>query len=161
MHKTSDSYIKNINDSKVARGEKNDCVVRALAASFDMTYDEAHHIAKTEFGRKDKNGTPHTCYTFKSLQDKGFKINGKSFKTIPYEEIRYVGSTRYISEKNKELRNNQPIVVQQLLNKFPKGRYFVLVKQHAFSLIDGVIVGNHTDGTRMRAKVLNLIQVEE
>jgi len=29
------------------------------------------------------------------------------------------------------------------------------------SFIDGVIVGNYNDGKRMRAKVLNLIQVEE
>ena len=160
MHKTSSDYIKGYEFSKIANGETNDCVVRALAASFDMTYDEAHALAKEEFNRKDRDGTPHTILTFRRLH--GTKlINGKNFTIIPKEEIRYPGSARYIQEKNPQKHNTQPIVVRQLLEKFPKGKYFVLIKGHAFSLIDGIIVGNISDGKRMNAKILDLIKIEE
>ena len=38
--------------SMLSDKENNDCVVRAIAASFEMSYDEAHVVAKTTFGRK-------------------------------------------------------------------------------------------------------------
>jgi hypothetical protein len=159
MHKTSKDYIKNYQDSKIAKGETNDCVVRALASTFDMTYDEAHSIAKEKFGRKDRDGTSGTIITFQKLSSA--KINNKNFSIISDSKLKYPGSPRYIKEKNPHKLNTQPIVVRQLLEMYPKGKYFVLISRHAFSLIDGVIIGNPNDGVRMNAKVLNLIKVEE
>ncbi len=160
MHKISSSYIKDINSSILSKGESNDCVVRALAASFDMTYDEAHNVAKIKFGRKDKNGVAGTIYTFHKLCNEKEKINNKSFTVLPKEQIRYEGSARYVSEKNPTKEPTQPILVRQLLEKFPTGTYFVFVKHHAFTLINGVIIGNFKDGKSMRAKVLNLVQIK-
>ena len=47
------------------------------------------------------------------------------------------------------------------LEKFPKGRFLVIVRGHAFSIIDGVVVGNVDDGKRLRAKIVFAIKVEE
>jgi hypothetical protein len=45
------------------------------------------------------------------------------------------------------------------LKKFPKGRYFILIKGHAFAIIDGVVYGNQEDATRLRARVLQAFKI--
>jgi hypothetical protein len=45
------------NGSLIAKGEKNDCVVRACANAFNITYDVAHKFVATEFKRKARKGT--------------------------------------------------------------------------------------------------------
>jgi hypothetical protein len=39
------------------------------------------------------------------------------------------------------------------IKKFPKGRYLVVVRGHAFSIIDGVVVGN-TEDSKMKKRVI-------
>ena len=46
-----------------------------------------------------------------------------------------------------------PITLTMFLELFPKGRYFVLIRRHAFSIVDGVVIGNVDDSNRMRAKI--------
>jgi len=94
------------------------------------------------------------------LEKEGKTINGKKIITIPFSEVLYTGSTRYIHEKNRDKSNKQKIVVRQMLEKFPTGTYIVLVRNHAFTLIDGVIIGNLEDGKKMKVKVLNLVKIE-
>lgn len=38
----SSESIKGYSDSKIAKDERNDCVVRAIAAASEMEYDKAH-----------------------------------------------------------------------------------------------------------------------
>ena len=45
-----------VKDSIIAKGETNDCVVYATASAFDISYDEAHQVAKRAFGREDRKG---------------------------------------------------------------------------------------------------------
>jgi len=54
--KTSEA-IKGYTESVIAKSEANDCVVRAIAAGFDIDYDRAHQFVKDTFGRKDRRGT--------------------------------------------------------------------------------------------------------
>ena len=42
------------NGSLIAKGEKNDCVVRACANAFNITYDVAHKFVAVEFKRKQE-----------------------------------------------------------------------------------------------------------
>ena len=49
--------IKGYSNSAIAKSEKNDCFVRALAAGFEISYNDAHAIAKERFNRPDKKGT--------------------------------------------------------------------------------------------------------
>ena len=38
--------IKGYSNSEIAKSEKNDCFVRALAAGFEISYNDAHALAK-------------------------------------------------------------------------------------------------------------------
>ena len=53
------------------------------------------------------------------------------------------------------------ITLNMFLEKYSKGKYLIIVKRHAFSIIDGVVVGNSNDGNRLRAKILFALKVEE
>ena len=53
--------------SEIARSEKNDCVVRAIANAFKVNYDMAHVFVKENFDRKDGKGTQATNSTLKQL----------------------------------------------------------------------------------------------
>ena len=54
--KKSTSTVKGYNSSKLAKSEKNDCFVRALAAATDSDYDLAHKYVKKTFKRKKGKG---------------------------------------------------------------------------------------------------------
>ena len=43
--------------SEIAKGEKNDCAVRAIANACDVTYDQAHKYCTETFDRKKGKGT--------------------------------------------------------------------------------------------------------
>ena len=47
------------------------------------------------------------------------------------------------------------------IEKYPTGKYFVIKKGHAFSIIDGVVIGNDDDGKHLRTKILFALKVEE
>ena len=54
---SSSSAIKGITDSALAKSETNDCVVRAFAAAYNVSYDFAHKKVAELFGRKNGQGT--------------------------------------------------------------------------------------------------------
>jgi hypothetical protein len=74
---TTGKAIKGYSDSVIARGETNDCVVRAFASSFDVSYDYAHKFVKEKFGRKDRQGTYGTVTTMKTFANQRKQINYK------------------------------------------------------------------------------------
>ena len=57
MIKYSSKEIKGYNSSKIAKSEKNDCFVRAMAAATDTDYDTSHEFVKKTFNRKPNKGT--------------------------------------------------------------------------------------------------------
>ena len=68
--------------SEIAKKEKNDCVVRAFASSFEIPYDKAHKYVKEKFGRKDYCGTYGTVFKMVELAKKQTQINHKKIKPI-------------------------------------------------------------------------------
>ena len=44
-------------DSVIAKSEKNDCFVRAVASAYEIPYDDAHTWVKEKFNRKNRKGT--------------------------------------------------------------------------------------------------------
>jgi hypothetical protein len=159
QHKVSTKYIKGIDNSAIAKGETNDCVVRALASAYDLSYDEAHQLAKTEFKRKDRKGTFDVIYNFNRIENNCVIINSKSTRCVPKNKLRYEGSSRYVKEKNPTREKIVPIVTRQLLELFPIGIYIVFVNQHVFTIIDGCIIGNPRDIKAFNGKILNLVQI--
>ena len=147
----SSEHITGYNESKIAKGERNDCVVRAIASTFDFPYDVAHKFVATEFDRQPGKGTFNTS---KKLSER-YHIMGKNYGIITKEYLMYPGSKAHQSKGGKPV----PIVLSMFLEKYPKGKYLLIVEGHAFSVIDGVVIGNANDGKRLRAKVLFAIKV--
>ena len=162
--RTSSSDIKGYKESALAQSENNDCVVRAIASAFKTDYDTAHAFVKERFGRKDKKGTQGTAVKLMQMEKNGETFNNKKVRTIPKEEITYIGSHRFQKTYNVVPKENEipiPIVAQMMVEKFPKGTYIVLVRKHAYALIDGVIVGNSNDSEQKRKKILDMFEITD
>ena len=135
-------------ESSIAKSEKNDCFVRAVASSFDCPYDTAHAWVKEKFGRKDKKGTFSVACKMATMASLGHTFNNKSVVTI--EKL-----TTYDNQKFKLKRTT----LNQFIKKYPTGTYILIVKGHAFTLKDGSVVGNTSDATSMKKIVNDAFQI--
>jgi hypothetical protein len=149
----SADHIIGYNESAIAKGETNDCVVRAIASTFKLEYNVAHRFVAEEFGRKPRKGTFNTAIKLLSLNN----IKGIPYSVIPKTNLIYPGSARH--QKNGGKPTN--ITLSMFIERYPKGKYLVIKKGHAFSVIDGVVVGNKSDGNHLRVKIYFAIKVEE
>jgi hypothetical protein len=145
---TKDAII-GYSDSVIAKSETNDCVVRAISSAFEMHYDEAHQFVKVKFGRKDRKGTAFFVGGLRRMVGDKVKINGKSFETMGNE----YGHVSYeVKVKGQMVKRN--MTTGTFIKKYPVGKYLVVVRGHAFSIIDGAVVGNASDAT-MKKRVIN------
>ena len=136
-------------DSTIAKTELNDCVVRAISSSFEMHYDEAHQFVKVKFNRQNRKGTSFFVGGLRRMINDKIKINGKSFQTIGNE----YGHVSYdVKVKGQIVKRN--MTTGTFIKKYPVGKYLVVVRGHAFSIIDGQVVGNASDAT-MKKRVIN------
>ena len=128
-------------ESVIARQETNDCVVRALAAMSESTYDQAHAYAREVLGRK--NGSGVKFGVLKDNIEKG--MMGKSF--IPVDV-----NTRY--KCYGEMVERQ-MTVGTFFKKASKTQTFlVVVKGHIFCMKEGVVVGgNYNDVAQLRKRI--------
>lgn len=106
--------------------EKNDCTVRAAVVRFTMPYQKAHDIL-AQFGRRNGRG-----------------LLLSKIKTF-LEEMGLEVFTPYLN------RAAMPTVARFIKDN-PKGRFYVLIRGHAFGVNNGVIIDNAP--ARSRAKVL-------
>ena len=146
-------HIIGYNQSSIAKGEKNDCVVRAIASTFSLEYDTAHKFVAVELGRQPRKGTFGTQAKLRGRNN----ILGTSYTVLPKENLLYPGSDIHQKKGGKPV----PVTLRVFLERFPKGKHLVIVKGHAFSIIDGVVIGNKNDGNRLKAKILFALKVEE
>ena len=67
-----------IQDTDVkAKGETNDCFVRAVMNACQVSYDAAHELVATEFGRLPRKGTKGSILKLKTMATAGEKLAGK------------------------------------------------------------------------------------
>jgi hypothetical protein len=145
---TKDAII-GYSDSVIAKTETNDCVVRAISSAFEMHYDEAHQFVKVKFGRENRKGTRFFVGGMRRMVDDKVQINGKSFETMGNE----YGHVSYeVKVKGQIVKRN--MTTGAFIKKYPVGKYLVVVRGHAFSIIDGAVVGNASDAT-MKKRVIN------
>jgi len=149
----SADHIVGYSESVIAKGENNDCVVRAIASTFGLEYDVTHRFVAEEFRRKPRKGTFNTAIKLNLLNN----IKGIPYSIIPKANLTYPGSARH--QKNGGKSTN--ITLSMFIEKYPKGKYLVIKKGHAFSVINGVVVGNGNDGNHLRVKIYFAIKVEE
>ena len=144
---SSSVAIKGITESKLAQSEKDDCVVRAFASAYGVTYDYAHKKVAEVFGRKNRQGTAYFSLTMNALASKEIKFNRKGVTRIKED----IGLSYWFEVKGKSTLRN--MTTAKFLEKYSKGTYIVTVKGHAFTIKNGVVIGN-TDDALQRKKVI-------
>ena len=142
--------IKGYNDSAIARVETNDCVVRAFASSFGVSYDYAHRYVADEFGRKPRKGTYGTVPTLVKMADSLLKVNGKKICPVGVRHNDHLLKSLMYDVKVKGVTKKRNMTVGTFVKQNPKGTFFVLVKGHAFTIKDGIVIGNPEDATKTK-----------
>ena len=149
---TSSSYIIGYSDSKIAKFETNDCVVRSFASAFKVTYDEAHQFVSQKFLRRDRKGTFRFVPIMNNMASHGELLWGKRLRRMGNGNLK--NSMTYTD--NGVVRK---MTTFQFLRKYPKGTYMVTVRQHAFTIKDGVVIGNHEDVLKTKKVILHAWEV--
>jgi hypothetical protein len=149
---SSSSWIIGYSDSKIAKSETNDCVVRSFASAFKVTYDEAHQFVTTKFNRKPRKGTGRFVTTMNNMSSHSTNLFNKTLKSLgngsPKNSMMY--------QEGSRMRN---MTTFQFLKKYPKGTYMVTVSGHAFTISDGVVIGNHEDVLKTKKVILHAWEV--
>jgi len=131
--------------SSLAKNEKNDCAVRALANAFNVTYDVAHTFAADKFKRKAKKGTKKFFITLSQLGFATFDL----FQDSLFPE-RKTYSIHPLKRNNKRIGIVNTDYTHKVVNhtvktfcaKFNKGTYILTVNKHALTIKNGVIIDN-------------------
>jgi len=139
----------NLTASPLARKEKNDCVVKTFASAFQVPYEEAHEFIRVKFDRKNGQGTRGLAHQLQQWGDqKQTVINGYKVCDIP--------AFNFYKNKGRIVRRR--MTVGSAIEKYPKGTYMVLVRRHAFTIKDGIVIGNFSD-TRPKVRIEKLYRV--
>jgi hypothetical protein len=127
--------------SKLAKKENNDCVVRAFMAAFDIPYDQAHAWVKKELHRKDNKGTFMNAYAKNII---GKTKNGKKISFIgahPSRNMQYsIGSNKILV--NTQYKKQTGYTLKSFMENNPVGRFVLIVQGHAVAVVNGVLYGN-------------------
>mgnify|MGYP001171506055 CR=1 FL=1 len=142
--------IQGYSDSIIAKSEKADCVVRAFASAFDIPYDNAHKYVAEQFGRKPKKGTYGTVSKLVRMADNKTTVNNKKVYPVGVRKSStLINSLSYNVTIKGETKLRQ-MTVGTFIKQNPKGTFFVLVRQHAFTIKDGVVIGNFDDAVKTK-----------
>ena len=127
------------NGSLIAAGEKDDCVVRACANAFNISYDVAHKFVAVEFKRKARKGTKKVYNTFKELGKVSFELFQDTLFPITKEyKLKCVRKPINASYTHKKVN----YTVKTFCANYGIGTYIVLVNKHALVIKDGVVIDN-------------------
>jgi len=152
VNKTYSSF-----NSKLAKNEKNDCFVRALAVATGSAYETAHEKAKSSFGRPDKKGTPSENIIAQMLN---YEQNGMTIGDNTYS-VTVLG--------NKDTKNVYKLYGEKVLRKktlksfiesHPKGTYIVTVAKHALTVKDGEVLDWNSNKFLPTRKIQGAYKIE-
>jgi hypothetical protein len=152
--KRSSTSIKGYG-SELAKGEKNDCFVRALASATEVNYDVAHKFTKDYFGRANGKGVYFTGATINPLEDKGLSIGNKDFDFKVLNKMRITNGYKLYGEMVYRQKT-----VKSFIKDNPKGTYIVGVAGHAFTIKDGTLIDNADEKFRPTRKVTSVFQLK-
>jgi hypothetical protein len=157
--KTSEGII-GYSESIIAKGETNDCVVRAFASCFDLQYDKAHKFVKEKFNRVDRQGTFRTVYKMTEIATKGQQINYKKVKCLGNKTKLSNQLTLKYKVKTKEGFVMRNMTVGMFTKQNHIGTFFILVDRHAFTIKNGVIIGNMEDAKKPKRVVRHAFEIK-
>ena len=133
--------------SEIAKGEKNDCVVRAIANACDVNYEQAHQYCAETFDRKKGKGTQLFTTLLKTNSEMVFDEVGQLdlFAQGIKRNVKHLGDMpkmggQLINPKYKHKK--VAYTVKEFAQRFNKGNYILEVAKHALAVKDGVVVDN-------------------
>ena len=139
--------------SEIAKGEKNDCVVRAVANACDVNYEQAHKYVAETFDREEGKGVTGFSLIMKmndemvfdevgqlNMFEQGIKRNVKHLGDKPkMEGDKNVGGKLFNPKyKHKKVA----YTVKEFAQRFNTGNYILTVAKHALAIKNGVVVDN-------------------
>jgi hypothetical protein len=124
-------------ESAIAKSELNDCFVRAVASAYEIPYDDAHKWVKENFNREHRKGT---CNVITNMEK--FALNNE---TLNNKKVKVISNLTKL-DQNKLKRTT----LNQFIKKYPVGTYVIIVRQHAFTLKNGFVVGNPNDSKSLK-----------
>ena len=125
--------------SVLARNEKNDCAVRAIANAFNVTYDTAHMFASTKLERKARKGVKAMFAKLDLLGSVTFDL----FSNTLFPETRTYQLGGVLNPINTDYTHKDvSYTVKTFCAKYNTGTYIVLVNKHALTIKDGVVIDN-------------------
>ena len=127
------------NGSLLAKSEKNDCLVRAFANAFNVTYDIAHKFTAEKFERKFRKGAKMTIDKLSKLVKVSFELFKDSLFPVT-KEYNLKCVNKPINREYTHKRVNY--TVKTFCAKYSKGTYIVLVNKHALVIKNGIVVDN-------------------
>lgn len=142
--------IKGYSDSAIAKSETNDCVVRAFASSFEIPYNDAHKYVEEEFKRQPRKGTYGTSLRLVKMSNENVEVNGKKVHLVGYRFTPSMFGTLSYDVKVKGEVKKRNMTVGTFIKKNPIGTFFVIVSGHAFTIKNGVVIGNYEDSMRVK-----------
>lgn len=114
-----EQFISGLSESRYRNYETNDCVVKAFAILFGISYDEAHGFSRGFFDRPERNGPENFTNSMKRMiRNKNFSFNGKV----------------------KQIKLNETLTIQRVQKEFHQGVYLVLTYDHVTVLCNGTFV---------------------
>jgi hypothetical protein len=139
--------------SEIAKGEKNDCVVRAVANACDVNYEQAHKYCVETFDRKKGKGTELFTALLKTNSEMVFDEVGQLdlFTQGIKRSVKHIGDKpKMKGRKNvggtlinpKYKHKKVAFTVKEFAQRFNKGNYILEVAKHALAVKDGVVVDN-------------------
>tara|TARA_R110001599_G_scaffold326265_1_gene538795 strand:- start:125 stop:787 length:663 start_codon:yes stop_codon:yes gene_type:complete len=136
-------------NSEIANKEKNDCVVRAIANVFEVSYNAAHQFSKLKLNRKDRRGAINVREEMMSIKEAVFQPEGQlNLFDTPTERkftIKHMGD---MPKLDGDLINpkykHKPVAytVKTFMQNFKRGSFLILVNKHALTIKNGVVIDN-------------------
>ena len=145
------------NGSLLAKGEKNDCTVRAIANAFNVCYDVAHGFAADVLKRKARRGTKNTYVNLVGAK----KVTFDLFSNTLFPETKTFKLAGKASPINPKYTHKKvKYTVKTFCASHNVGTYILLVKGHALCIKDGIVIDNSNyqfDG--YRRPVMSFVKV--
>ncbi len=164
-------------NSPIAQSENNDCVVRAFAAVTKVDYDVSHDYVKRIFKRPPRKGTPrfgpimeqreglYTCgkMKYKRMTNHTETTYTKKRRVFNWDTKEYILEPREVTISSRFMplittygkTRLSRMTVGTFLKEYPKGKYLIHVRSHAFAIVDGVVMGNLADARQMKCRIID------
>lgn len=125
--------IKANGPANLMTGDSNSCTVKALSATFKISYDQAYDYAATMWARKKGRGvrTMEILKTFPASIDQSATVLGGT--------VTKVRATKDYKQPDRTIKTRK-MTLGTFTSTYRTGTYYVLVKGHALAVIDGEVV---------------------